>query len=71
MTIFHLVGNTIKAYQSLGHHILALELDTEVFIKVLEPFIEVAMPKLDVEHIQSFEIDSPIKKCSKRLFDYE
>ncbi len=68
MTIFHLVGNTIKAYQSLGHHILALELDMEVFTKVLEPLIEVVMPKLDVKHIHNFEIDSPIKKRSKRLF---
>jgi hypothetical protein len=43
----------------------------EVFTKVLEPLIEVVMPKLDVEHIHSFEIDSLIKKRSKRLFAYE
>jgi hypothetical protein len=71
LTIFHLSSNTIKAYQSLGHHILALELDMEVFTKVLEPLLEVAMPKLDAEHVHNFDIDSLIKKCSKRLFDYE
>ncbi len=44
LTIFHFANNTIRAYQSLGCHIMALELDMAVFIEVLEPFIEVATP---------------------------
>ncbi len=43
----------------------------EVFAKVLEPLIEVATPEPNAKHVHSFDIDSPIKKCSKRLFDYE
>jgi hypothetical protein len=44
---------------------LVLELHMEVLIKVLEPFVKVAMPKLDVKHVHSFNIDFPIKKCSE------
>ncbi len=33
LTIFHLLGNILWACQSLGCHILALELDMEVFMK--------------------------------------
>jgi len=55
LTIFHLVSNTIRACQSLQHHILALELDMEVFTKALEPLIEVAMLKLNTKHVHSFE----------------
>jgi hypothetical protein len=43
----------------------------EVFTKVLESLIEVAMPKLDVEHVHNFDIDSLVKKCSRRLFGCE
>jgi hypothetical protein len=39
----------------------------EVFVEVLEPFVEVAMPELDVEHVHSFNIDFPIKKCSEEV----
>jgi hypothetical protein len=71
LTIFHLAGNTIRACQSLGCHILALESDMEVFTKGREPLVEVATPKLDIKHVHSFSIDFPIKKRSKRLLDYE
>ncbi len=71
LTIFHLIGNTVKACQSLEHHILALELDMEVFMEVLEPFVKVAMPKLDAKHIHRFTIDFSIEKRSKRLLDNE
>ncbi len=71
LTIFHLASNIIKAYQSLGHHILALESNLEVFMEVLEPFIEVAMLKLDVEHVHNFDINFLVEKWSRRLFDYE
>jgi len=71
LTIFHLVGKTVKACQSLRRHILALESNMEVFTKVLEPFVEVVMPEPDVKHVHSFDIDSPIKKCSKRLLECE
>jgi hypothetical protein len=37
LTIFHLVGNIIRACQSLGCHILTLESNMDVFIEVLEP----------------------------------
>ncbi len=40
-------------------------------MEVLEAFIEVATPELDAEHVHNFYIDSPIKKCLRRLFDYE
>jgi hypothetical protein len=30
---------------------MALELDIEVFTKVLEPLVEVAMPELDAKHV--------------------
>ncbi len=55
LTIFHLVSNTIRACRSLGHHILALESDMEVFIEALEFFIEVATLKLDTNHVHNFE----------------
>jgi hypothetical protein len=43
----------------------------EVFTKVLEPLIEMATLEFDVKHVHSFDIDFPVKKCSKRLFDCE
>jgi hypothetical protein len=43
----------------------------KVFTEVLEPFVEVAMPKLDAKHVHNFNIDSLVKKHSKRLFDCE
>jgi hypothetical protein len=46
---------------------MALELDMGVFIEVLTLLVEVAT----TEHAHSFNIDSPIKKHSKRLLDYE
>ncbi len=42
--IFH-ATKIIKACQILHHHILALELDMDVFKEVLEPFIKVPIPK--------------------------
>jgi len=71
LTIFHLASNIVKAYQSLGCHILALESDMEVFTEVLKPFIEVAMPEPNTKHVHNFNIDSLVKKRSKMLFDYE
>jgi hypothetical protein len=71
LTIFHLAGNIIKACQSLGCHILDLESNMEVFTKVLKPLIEVATTEADIEHVHSFDIDFPIKKRLRRLFDYE
>ncbi len=71
LTIFHFASNIVRACQSLGRHILVLELDMEVFMEVLEPFVEVAMPKVDAEHVHNFNIDSLVKKHSKRLFDCE
>jgi hypothetical protein len=71
LTIFHLVGNIIKACQSLKWHILALELDMEVFMEVIEPFVEVVTLELDAEHVHNFDIDFPVKKCSKILLDGE
>jgi hypothetical protein len=53
-------------------HIMALELDMEAFMEVLEPLIEVAMTlELDPKHVHIFNIDFPIKKCSKRLLECE
>jgi hypothetical protein len=43
----------------------------EVFIEVMEPFVEVVTFELDAEHVHNFDIDFPIKKCSRRLFDGE
>jgi hypothetical protein len=71
LTIFHLISNIVKACQSLGRHILVLELDMEVFMEVLEPFIEVAMPEPNNKHLHNFDIDSFVKKCSRRLLDCE
>ncbi len=71
LTIFHLAGNIIKACQSLGCHILDLESNMEVFTEVLKPLIEVATTEADIEHVHSFDIDFPIKKRLRRLFDYE
>ncbi len=69
LTIFHIKGNRVRACQSLGHDILALELDMEVFKEVLEPLIKMAMPKLDAWHVHNFNIDSPVNKHLRRLFD--
>jgi hypothetical protein len=71
LTIFHLASNIVKASQSFRCHILALESDMEVFTKVLEPFVEVATPKLDTKHVHNFDIDFIVKKRSKRFLDYE
>jgi predicted subunit of tRNA(5-methylaminomethyl-2-thiouridylate) methyltransferase len=71
LAIFQLASNIVRAYQNLGHPILALESDMEVVTKVLEPFIEVAMPELDAEHVHNFSIDSLVKEHSKRLLDCE
>jgi hypothetical protein len=71
LTIFHHVGNNVKSYQSLGRHILALELDMEVFLEVLEPLVEVATPDPKSKHIHSSNIDFLVKKCLKRLLDYK
>jgi hypothetical protein len=43
----------------------------EVFMEVLQPFIEIAMLELDIKHVHKFDIDSPVKKCSRRLLGYE
>jgi hypothetical protein len=43
----------------------------EVFTKLLEPYAKVATFKPNVEHAHSFNIDSLVKKRSKRMFDYE
>jgi len=43
----------------------------EVFTKVLKPLVEVAMPEPNTKHVHSFHIDSPIKKCSRKLLEYE
>ncbi len=40
-------------------------------MEVLEPFVEVAMPKPNVEHVHKFDIDFLVKKHSKKLFNYE
>ncbi len=69
-TIFHLASKAIKAYQSLGHHILALESDMEVFTEVLEPLIKVATPNLDIEHVHNFDIDLPMKQLLSLYFQF-
>ncbi len=71
LTIFHLASNIVRAYKSLGHHILALESDMEVFMEVLELLIEVAMFEFDTKHVHNFDIDSLVKKRFRRLLDYE
>jgi hypothetical protein len=57
LTIFFHAHNIVKACQSSGHHILALEPNMEVFSKVLTTFVVVDMfdPKFD--HIHTFDID--------------
>jgi hypothetical protein len=41
------------------------------FHEVLEPLVKVAMPEHDAEHVHSFDIDSLVKKRSRRLLNYE
>ncbi len=48
---FHLTNNNVKACQSLGHHILALESNMEIFMEVLELLVEVATLERDIKHI--------------------
>jgi hypothetical protein len=50
---------------------MVLESDMEVFIEVLEPFIEVAMFDPNAEHVHNFNIDYHVKKHSRRLFHCE
>ncbi len=71
LTIFHLTGNTIRAYQSLRHQIMALKSNMEVFMEVLEPLVEVATCELDAEHVHNFDINFHVKKHSMRLLDCE
>jgi hypothetical protein len=44
--------------KSLGHHILALEPNMEVFMKVLEPLIVVDMVNPKSNHVHKFDNDS-------------
>jgi hypothetical protein len=60
-----------QSLPNLGHHILVLELDMQVFTNMLEPIIEVAILELDIEHVHNFDIDFPIKKRSRKLLDNE
>ncbi len=50
---------------------LVLELDMEVFTEVLEPLVEVATLEPNAEHVHNIDIDSLVKKHSRRLLDCE
>jgi hypothetical protein len=43
----------------------------EVFTNVLEPFVVVDMLDPKSNHIFNFDSDYLIKKCSKKMLDYE
>jgi hypothetical protein len=43
----------------------------EVFTEVLELLVEVAMHELNTKHVHNFDIDSLVKKRSRRLLDYD
>jgi hypothetical protein len=57
--------------KSLGHHILALELNMEVFMKVLEPLIVVDMFNPISNQVHKFDNDYLVKFFFKRMFDCE
>jgi hypothetical protein len=40
-------------------------------MEVLKSLVEVAMFEPNTKHVHSFDIDFPIKKCLRRLLDYE
>jgi hypothetical protein len=62
-----LVGTNIKACHALQHHILALELDMDVFIEVLEPLLVIPIP--DVVNID--DEDLLLERWPKRISNYE
>jgi hypothetical protein len=57
-----LAGTNIKACHALQHHVLALELDMDVFIDVLEPLVVVPIPKATCPLVNIDDEDSPMEK---------
>jgi hypothetical protein len=51
VVIIHIscASNSIKACHGLRHHVLALKLNMDVFIEVLEPLV--AIPILETNHL--------------------
>jgi hypothetical protein len=66
-----LVGTNIKACHALQHHILALELDMDVFIEVLEPLL--VLPILEATRlvVNIDDEDLLVERWPKRISNYE
>ncbi len=64
-------GNNIRVCHALCRHILDLELDIDIFIKVLKPLVDILAPKHKHHTIDLDDYDSPPPKRSRNNLDCE
>jgi hypothetical protein len=66
-----LVGNNIKAWHAFQHYVLAVELDMNVFTKVLEPLVNVPIPKVTRLIVNIDDEDLLVERPPKRISNCE
>ncbi len=66
-----LASTNTKACHALQCHILALEPNMDVFIKVLEPIVVVPIPKVTCPVVNIDDEDSPMERGPRRILDCE
>jgi len=66
-----LVSTNIKAGHALQDHILVLELDMDVFIKVLEPLLVIPIPEATRLVVNIDDEDLLVERWPKRISNYE
>ncbi len=65
------VGNNIKVCHALCCHVLVLELNMDVFTKVLEPLVAIPIPEAIRLVVHIDDEDSPVFKQSRKILDCE
>jgi hypothetical protein len=66
-----LIGNNIKACHALQHHVLVMELDMDVFTKVLEPLVVVPIPEVTRLVVNIDDEYSTVERRPKKILDCE
>ncbi len=61
----------MRACHALHCHVLTLELDMDVFIKVFEPLVIIPLLKATRPIVNIGDEDSPVEKQPKRILEYE
>jgi hypothetical protein len=64
-----LAGNNIKTCHALQHHVLALELDMDVFTEVLEPLVDVPIHEATRLIVNIDDEDLLVERQPKRILD--